>query len=345
MPISVKVLSAVAALAMLAGCSNGAAILPTSTMMQSHRPLATSGRVPTLVNPVEMLKLRAFLAPNHQASFNVCPASGPLVYMSDGLNGNINIYKVPFSGQGPCGQLTAASGLSLPFGLIVRHSDLFVADLGARHVVAFHRGATKPYITYTDQSCGGEFPFDVAVSKDDYVFATNFDGGSCPIGSLSIWQKQSSVLVGTIPNQAGANPFFLTIQKDGTLYYDDKTGLYSGSCPGGSCGAFTNTGASFGYPGGLRSADGEDVVLDDQTAGSLYIYEPPHFDRPVVCQLGAFDPVSFDINLRQHHVFVASSQLNQALEFSYPDCKLIGTVPGNIGGSPVGIAKDFPETL
>jgi hypothetical protein len=346
--IWIHVLSAAVTFAMLAGCSSGTAIIPASSTMQSHHSQPMSGRIPTIVNPFLPLKLRDVGTANQRPSFNACPASGPIVYVSDANYNVIYIFKVPFAGQSPCGLLAASSGLVTPQGMIVRHHDLFVANTGGMNVVAFHRGATKPYITYTDPTCGFEYPLDVTVSNDNYVFATNIYGGDC-FGSISIWQKQSGALVGHIRNQAHAYSDFLTIQKDGTLYYDDTSpALYKGSCAGGSCGSFTNTGATMTYPGALRSVDGEDVVLDDEFApggGALLTYEPPNFISPDVCTLGGSDPASFDINLRQHHAFIADALLNEALEFTYPDCKLIGTVRGSSYGAPSGIAKDFPETL
>ena len=332
-------------MALLAGCSDGSAIAPTSSTMQGHHFLAMSGRVPSVVNPVGMLRLLQVGAPNHRASFNACPATGPIVYVSDFNANDISIYKVPLAGQKPCGLLTASSGLVNPEGLIVRHSDLFVANTIGHDVLAFHRGATTPYITYTD---GIQLPLDVTVSNDNYVFATNEYGGGTQ-GSISIWQKQSGALVGFIPNPDGALSYYLTIQKDGTLYYDDSSwGLFKGSCAGGSCGAFTNTGATFNYPGGLRSVDDEDVVLVDQKAaggGAIFTYEPPNFSNPVVCTLGGTDPVTIDINRRQSRAFVADLGRDEVLELSYPGCKLIGFVRGEGGGALDGVAKDYPETL
>lgn len=344
----IRALNAAVAILILAGCTSGSAIAPVSPTVRSHTLRAMSGRVPSIVNPVGMLRLRHVGAPSHKASFDACPASGPIVYVSDFALSTVSIYKVPFAGHAPCGVLTASSGLSQPEGMIVRHNDLFVANTGGLNVVAFHRGALTPYITYTDPSCSGEFPADVTVSNDNFVFATNELSGTCS-GSISIWQKQSGALVSNIPNQAGANSYLLTIQKDGTLYYDDNSfALYKGNCAGGACGAFTNTGASFAFPGGLRSVDDEDVVLDDQSApggGALFTYEPPDFSNPEVCTLGESDPVTMDINHQQHHVFIADAGLDEALEFSYPGCKLIGTVAGSTSGEPVGIAKDQPESL
>ena len=156
-PVPVKVLSAAAALALLAGCSNASAVTPTSSKIQSHTYLPMSGRIPSVVNPVEMLKLRPSGTPNHKASFYACPATGPILYVSDFNNSSINIYKVPFTGHGPCGQLTTASGLVNPQGLIVRHGDLFVANTGAGCRGVPPR-ATKPYHLHRSKLrriCGG----------------------------------------------------------------------------------------------------------------------------------------------------------------------------------------------
>ena len=189
---------------------------------------------------------------------------------------------------------------------------------------------------------------DVTVSSDNFVFATNLFGTSCA-GSIAIWQKQSGTLVSNIPNQAGANSYFLTIQKNGPLYYDDNTfALYVANFAGGACGSFSTVGTVFAFPAGLRSADGEDVVGLDQSAqggGALLTFEPPNFTNPTICTIGGTDPVSFDINHRQQRVFVADAGLNALLELSYPGCQPITTVQGNPSGLPIGVAKDAPETL
>jgi hypothetical protein len=105
------------------------------------------------------------------------------------------------------------------------------------------------------------------------------------------------------------------------------------------------------FPGGLRSADGEDVILQDQSGaggGDADEYEafPSTFTQ---CALNGSDPVSFDINKPQHHYFYADAGLNLGVEVSWSagttSCPLIGTVPGNQSGLPIGAAKDSPESL
>jgi hypothetical protein len=294
-----------------------------------------------------MLRLLQVGTPNHKAGFNACPASGPIVYVSDAQSATINIYKVPFAGQGPCGQLTAASGLASPQGMIVRRHVLYVANTGGLMFLLSTEELRRRICL-----CRPHLQRRISIRRYGLQrwlrVRRQRHRRRSPRVDLDL-AKQSGVLSRQYSKPAPRQVPFLTIQKDGTLYYDDDTfGLYKASCAGGTCGPFSNVGASFKCPGGLRSADGEDVVLDDQGApggGALLTYEPPDFSNPGVCTLGGSDPVSFDINRREHHVFVADGGLNEALEYSYPDCKLIGTVPGNSGGVLIDIAKDYPETL
>jgi hypothetical protein len=335
--------SVVAAFALLAGCSGAPVVAPSSVAPQGHI-YSAMGQLPGVLNPIGMLRMNLNTG-QHFEAFNHCPAAGPIAYMSDFNNSVINIYKVPFAGQRPCGQLT--SGVVHPQGLLVKRDthELYVANWGRHDIVVFRRGAMSPFKTYIDPS--GQKTIDVAVAKDGTVIATNFDGIHTSVGSISTWHKDGT-FVGNFPNPNGDHDFFLTVQKDGTVYWDDRTNLWVGSCPAGACGTFTATGASFIFPGGLRSADGEDVVLQDQSSGGggyALTFEPPDFGSPTSCNLGAYDPVGFDINRLQHHYFYADASFNDAVEVDYPTCTRVGSVPGNAGGLPVGLAKDYPEPL
>jgi hypothetical protein len=351
-PTPIQALSAAAALALLAGCSSGSAIAPTSNTLQGHHVVMNSGRVPSVLNPVGMLKLRNLggFQPNHKASYDSCPASGTIIYMSDFNTSTINIYKG--GNTTPlvlCGQITGS--VVNPQGMIVKAGNLYVANTGGFDVEGFHRGATTPFITYTDPTCSGQFPVDVTVSSDNFVFATNIFGGACA-GSISIFHK-SGAYVSTIANPSGFNDYFLTIQNNGQLYTDDNSlSLNTASCPGGACGAFSNTGAVMNFPGGVRSEDGEDVVLDDQSGtggGTVTTYEPPTFSSGGVCTVGGSDPVTFDVNHSQHHMFLADAGLNQLTELKYTNttgaCAPKFTAPGNTSGLPIGAAVDRAESL
>ncbi|HEY5095368.1 MAG TPA: hypothetical protein VII69_09655 [Candidatus Eremiobacteraceae bacterium] len=342
----IRALSTAVALVFLVGCSNGSAIAPKPSVPQGHAR-TLMGRIPVVLSPIGMLRVN-FNSGQRFMDFNRCPPAGPIEYISDFNDNVIDIYKGNFAGQTPCGRLT--SGLLNPQGMFVKESthELYVANTNDHDVVVFRRGATSPFKTYIDSTAGGQLPVDVTVAKDGTVMATNIVDVGFNVGSLSTWHKDGA-FVGNFPNPNGALDYFLTVQKDGTVYFDDNTpNLYKGSCPAGACGSFVATGAKFVFPGGVRSADGDDVVLQDQEGaggGDVLTYEPPDFGSPTSCAIGAGDPVSFDINRTQHHYFYTDAPNNIAVEIDYPSCALIGTVPGNTSGVLVGVARDEPETL
>jgi hypothetical protein len=345
----IQALCAAAALALLAGCSGVSAVAPHQSAAQSSVH-SLSGRIPVALSPLALLKLR-LAPPHHYASFDACPATGTIEYISDYSNNVVNIYKGRFAGQAPCGQISS-SGMVNPQGLFVKASthDLYVANTGGHDIFVFRRGAKRPYISYTDPS--DQNPDDVTVAKDGTVIAANiFQANFQEAGSISTWHHDG-FFIGNFPMPNSFEGLYVTVQKDGTLYFNDvdlTSGsglLWTGSCPNGACGTFTSTGATTSFPGGLRSADSEDLVQIDQNApggGALITYES--FPSGTSCAIGAGDPDAMDINRTQHHVFYADALNDVGGEISYPSCAAIGTVPGNAGGLPIGAAVDAPDSL
>jgi len=111
-----------------------------------------------------------------------CPATGPIVYVSDYTNSVINVYKGDLKSQLPCGQLGSRSTLSGPSGLYVQTAthDLYVANGGISSIAVFHRGHNNPYNSYLDRSHGYVHFQDVTVAKDGTLIANS----DC---SLSTW--------------------------------------------------------------------------------------------------------------------------------------------------------------
>jgi hypothetical protein len=345
-PTPIQALSAAAALALLAGCSSGSAIAPTMSTPQGH--VHSMGHGSSVLNPVGMLKLAQHpITQSHIASYDSCPATGRLEYVSDASNGAVDIFAGGFtSGQTPCGVI---SGLSEPQGLTVHQHQLYVANTTGLDVLRFARGSTTPNKTYTDSSCSGEYPADVTVDSHGVVIATDIISNACSGGQISTW-KSTGTFVGNFPNANGANDYFLTVQSNGKVYFDDNTfSIYEGTCPGGHCGSFTGTGATMAFPGGLRSASDQDVVLDDQSAaggGALTTYES--FPTPTSsCALGASDPVSYDFNHTDGHAYYADAGNFVAGEVTYSDesntCTAVHTV--TMSGQPIGVAVDKPGPL
>jgi hypothetical protein len=332
----IQVVSAAAAFSLLAGCSHGEAISPKPS------------------TPNDRVQGRQLKAGYHGASYNACPSTGLLVYVSDDNDKTINIFAGDLAGQAPCGILI---GPTPPQGLTVKSGTLYV-PFGPPNpsVKAYHRGDTAPFKFYFDHTCGNEVPGDVTVSDDGYVLATNYFGHDCTSGSISVWKKSTGVFMGNYPNADGHHSDSLTIQKDGTVYFDDDTpALWVGKCVKGVCGSFSKTGAMFGAPGGIRSVGEEHIVLDDPVGsggGQVLTYVPPFFGNPSgSCSFGGNGPNEFDLNFSQHHLFVVDRMRGLVSEFKYPaggghghPCVLIGTVSTS-GGDPVGVAVDRPEPL
>jgi hypothetical protein len=335
-----------AAIVLLVGCSGGSAIAPKPSTPQGHGR-SLMDRIPIALSPLGMLKVN-FNTGHHFTSFDRCPALGAIEYISDYQNSVVNIYSGKFAGQRPCGQLSG-HGLAQVEGMFVEGSthDLYVANASGEDVVVFHRGATSPFKTYTDPT--GQVPVDVTVAKDGTVIASNIFSSGSENGSISTWHH-NGIFVGNFPMVNAFQGQFVTVQKDGTLYLNDKDQtsgsglLWTGSCPHGACGAFTSTGATTAFPGGLRSADGEDVVQVDQLATTLTTYES--FPTGTSCVIpGAAEPAGIDIKKKQHHLIYADIINNVGVEIDYPSCATVGTVDGNPGGIPVGAAADEPESL
>jgi hypothetical protein len=343
--ISIQALCAASALALLVACSTGSTTAPRPSAPQGHirsqmrrLPVAISSIGP---HDVHRNTGRLF------TSFDHCPATGRIEYISDFTNNVINIYSGKFAGQRPCGRLSG-NGISLPQGLFVGglpSHDLYVANTGGFNILVFHRGAKSPFEKFVDPT--GQYPVDVTVAGDGTVIASNlYDVSGSENGSISTWTANGT-FVGNFPMVNDILGAFVTVQSNGTLYFNDvdqSSGaglLWTGSCPLGACGPFSSTGATTVFPGGLRSADSEDVVQIDQLAplgGALITYE--QFPNGLSCALGGGEPDGMDINRPQFDVYYADAVNDVGVEIKYPSCTPLGTVPGNLGGLLVGVALD-----
>jgi hypothetical protein len=285
-------------------------------------------------------------AARHFTSFYACPATGPIKYVSDFNNNVVDVFVGKFAGQAPCGQITSV--LNSPWGIYVepRTHDLYVANYGKHDMVVFHRGQTSPYNTYKDPSF--QDPVDVAVARDGTVIASNQLRPNFPTaGSLSTWigGPNGGTYVGNFKMPDGSEGLYVTVQRDGTVYFDDLVStnfnygaLWYVSCPAGACGTQTQVaGVTFNSAGGVASDDTEDVLAVNG-AGFADTFELPN-PNPKSFPLNG-GPVAMAINKLDHHWFVTDAFNNDAAEYSYPKGKLIGTVPGNAGGGLFGIAVD-----
>lgn len=278
-------------------------------------------------------------------TFYRCPANGPIEYVSDYNNNIINIYTGTFAGHAPCGRI--ASGLSSPWGMYVQLGthDLYVANDAAHNILVFHRGQTTPYNKYTDPT--GQDPVDVTVAKDGTVIASNLvQIHFTENGSLSTWVggPHGGKFIGNFPMKNGGEGEFVTVQKSGTVYFDDLTGqtnlgaLFYVSCPAGACGTQKQvTGVTFNSPGGMGfNASGDLLVVEG--AGKADTFELPN-PRPSTFPLAGY-PTGTAFDQVNRHLFVADGLNNDAAEYAYPSGALVGTVAGDSGGGTFGVAVD-----
>jgi hypothetical protein len=345
----VQALGAAAALTLLAGCSGGAAIAPQGSTAQSRAPSIIG---PGSLGPEGMLAVSIHNTIGYRgASFNACPATGLIEYVSLPGDGTINIFAGNFKGQTACGIIT---GFGLPLDIIVKSGTLYVPDIDGGqtegNVKAFHRGGTTPFMTYSDP-CG--FPMSVAVSDDGYVFAAN-ESRRCSPASISVWKKSTGALVHNYPGPADWNDIlFLTIQKDGTVYVDAQNSMWTSKCAKGVCGSFTNIAQIPCCEGAMRSVDGEHVVAANFATAAALTFTPPNFTSPSgSCSFGVNpDTDTIAINFGQSHIYAMGWFSGTASEFKYPagggnggPCVLIGTV--STSSTYVwGIAVDRPASL
>jgi len=329
-----KIAAVVVAASVLSGCSVGgnSSIAPAVSSPQSIANISSAGH-PTL---------RTF------QSFYACPAKGPLKYLSDYNNNVISVFAGKFAGQAPCGMIT--SKLNSPWGLWVKPDthDLYVANDGAKNILVFHRGETTPYNTYKDPSI--QDPVDVVVADDGTVIASNFlKANLSEDGSLSTWigGPNGGTFVGNFAMASGSKGQFITIRKDGTIYFDKFDGqtsagsIWSVSCPAGACGAQTQLKHVTLYgPGGL-AFDANDHLRANEGASELADMFKLPFTHATTFPLMGY-PTGLALNTVEHHLFVADGINDQAEEYDYPSGALVGIVAGNPGGATVGIAVD-PE--
>jgi len=343
----IQVLSAAAALSMLAGCSGGSTIEPhwASPQDGAHLP---SGRVQGALSPFGLLNINGN---GHQLkSFDACPAKGPIKYVSDGSNSIINIYVGKFAGQDPCGQIT--SGLSQPQGLYVKYAthDLYVANFDGFNVLVFHRGQTTAYNTYTDAS--GQLPQDVTVANDGTVIVSNYENMKfTDHGSISTWigGPNGGTFVGNFPITNAIHGGFITVRKNGVVYYNDldattmQGALWAISCPAGKCGTQNQINVvPFVGPAGMAIDSTGDLLMN---GGNGFVptadtFELPNPNPKTFAVEGA--PYGMAIDPTDSHWFIADPGSGGAEEYSYPSGGLIGHVQVNpcCIGLAVGIAVD-----
>lgn len=234
--------------------------------------------------------------------------------------------------------------------------DLYVANYLGNDVLVFHRGQTFAYNIYTDPTTNSQgsptFPEDVTVAPDGTVIASNIFSGEGQDGSISTWigGTGGGTFVGQFEMTNNNYGGWVTVSENGTVYFNElegppfgQVGLFTMSCPAGACGTQTQVpiDPSLIYPGGMEFDNAGNFLMSDidfglNTWADTYTLPNPAPARSLM--IGQAYGMAIDKS--NSHWFSADFQNNNAHEYLYPSGQLVGTVPGNPNGFPVGIAVD-----
>jgi hypothetical protein len=320
---TLQALSVISSLTLFAGCSgNGSSIAPKPNLASLH-------------------------IGGQNVSYDSCPATGPIEYVSDAGNSIIDIYAGKLAGQAPCGQI--ASGLNKPQELYVKVDvhDLYVANMGGNNILVYHRGQTTPYNTYTDPSA--QLPEDVTVATDGTVIASNqANANNTENGSLSTWigGPGGGTYVGNFPmTHRALDGISVITRKNCIIYFSvylenlHSDSFFMLSCLVGAFSTQTRIFVNFSVPGGMEFDNTGDLLAVDETRSRLCTFELPGA-KPVTFPLAGGDPRGMAIGGSDRHIFITELLNNYAAEYTYPGGTLVGTVPGSPGATLQGIAYD-----
>jgi hypothetical protein len=172
-----------------AGCSPGQNAAP-STPSNGLGATPTRAQARWLVPaPWAPAGMTPSVRPNHKRSWMSPEAKRvkPLLYSSNTLNNEVDVYAASGKSNNLLGQLT---GFDEPYGLCADKSgNVYVTNLMAQNVLEYAHGGTSPIKTLDDTY--GE-PNGCSVNpKTGDLAVTNFEGGPSGYGSLVVYANAS----------------------------------------------------------------------------------------------------------------------------------------------------------
>ena len=335
-------LTTLVSLAALGACSTGAQNVPFDSAAGNAATGAHVIRIGGLVFRFGDSSRRAQAQPGW-----IAPEARlrPLLYGSSYDGGYINIYPQFGTNQQPIGKLT--SGLTSPQGLIVdRLHQLWVANTNAFNVVAFKRGATKPFVTLNDP---GYYPVSIAVGGNGTVYAANAQGTSGQTGNVTFWKKGSTNPSGTLT--------YSTFQVVLGIGVDASNNVYVTFVPKSGPPAVLEfpAGSTNGKLLPMSDTTISDITFDSHAnlvmedgSGGLGIWAPPYSGGPTrTLQVFGNEPT---LNHAEGKVWIAYANFsNPKIEgYSYTTGKLLDTITNgwtNNSAIPYGVALDPPAPL
>ncbi|MGB6713723.1 MAG: hypothetical protein WBE30_08865 [Candidatus Cybelea sp.] len=302
------VLSPTMALALLAGCSNGAGAPAVSSGAQSmsvgHQVSAST----SVLRP-GVRELHSNLPAAAFVSSEINAKGGASVIVSDASDNVVDIFNA-------AGKQTAQlTGFSQPQGLALDTAgNLYVADTGNSRIQVYAAGYNGTPTTINDP---GESPVSVTIDSKGNLGVANILTTSDGPGTVSFFNNGGTLLA-TLSNPNFAKVFFDAFDAKGNLYIDgtNASGAFvAGEVVGGVSGkaiSMLTTGNSVGFPGGIAISSKHKIAIDDQQNLTIFAYNAPlkgSLGMPIATTplTGAGDPISFAFTQTSKGIWVADA--------------------------------------
>jgi sugar lactone lactonase YvrE len=254
-------------------------------------------------------------------------------YYSDYGEGTsiVDIFSVPKYSM--VGQIT--DGISASQGLATdNNGNLYVANLGGNTITVYKPGATSPSLTLTESNG----PLDVAVGKNGYVYASDYQGG------IDVYAPGA-----TSPIRRLTSPFF-PYRVTG-VGVDASNNVYATGGSVGSSSSYADpavvrfahargSGTNLGltglvFPAGVIIDKNNNLVVSDEGGSEILIYRPRQTSPSGTMTVPS--PIRSAINKPENLIYVPESNSNYGVGvYDYPSGTLVTTIP--IGGPPTGAA-------
>lgn len=332
---TIKTLSAVAALALLAGCSSSGSTLPAGKVTDQSHVRAEHARALTGVAPQFLQRINF---------------GRPVVHVNPDTPGPKDLAVSDFAGTVEILNRTYALErvVSDPTGcpdgdFYDVHGRLYDADYCASAVTEYTPNGTLKF-TYT--AAGLSNPVGVTTDAASHVYAVDFGGGN-PSIVVEFPQGNSTPTASCSTGLANEG---VAVDTNGAVFVDGEnpnTGLgvileYQNGLAG--CPTPTTLPVSLGFPGGMQIDDAHNLVICDQGAG-IDIIPPPYTSISSTIVTGALDNFHVAINRKNGKIFIADPANANVLVDLYPSGTPFAVLNGANGLSdPAGVATNpYPQ--
>jgi len=338
-------LSGPALIILVAGCSGGNAVSPSSAVPQSAGRSAQSVLRQSALRTSVLPPSHAFVSrPDTSAGFvNASAPSKGEVFVSDAALGDVFL----FSAAGKPEALI--TGFSEPQGLGVDSTgNLYVANTNLSDIVVYKTDYKTIKETLDDS---GQYPVDVKYDvRTGLIGVTNIISASGGPGSVSFFAKGSTSPCATVYNKNWARIYFGAFAAGGDFFVDGEdpngntlVGVVHGGCSATGISTLS-TGNAISFPGGVQVTPNNEIAIDDQIAGAVYTYAHPtnnSLGSPLSTAFlsGSGDTVEFTFHRTADALWTADAELLSSFKFPYPAG---GSPSKTISGllEPIGVAEN-----